>query len=104
MSLIFFREKRKKPKVDKLDEFKNDHSQEEDIDLIDRLLMLNNFFSTIKSVGGKWEKRYCIAKDGQLFIYKSYKVGVSKSSISVSLMCLSFIIQLLFLHKTSTLC
>eukprot|EP00057_Strongylocentrotus_purpuratus_P012278 XP_011666752.1 PREDICTED: uncharacterized protein LOC584296 isoform X8 [Strongylocentrotus purpuratus] len=72
-------EKRKKPKVDKLDEFKNDHSNEEDIDLIDRLLMLNNFFSTIKSVGGKWEKRYCIAKDGQLFIYKSYKDKQSKA-------------------------
>ncbi|XP_041479521.1 actin filament-associated protein 1-like 2 isoform X3 [Lytechinus variegatus] len=71
-------EKQKKPKVDKLEEFKNDHRNEEDIDLIDRLLMLNNYFSTIKSVG-KWEKRYCIARDGQLFIYKSYKDKQSKA-------------------------
>nr|XP_054769190.1 actin filament-associated protein 1-like 2 isoform X1 [Lytechinus pictus] len=71
-------EKQKKPKVDKLEEFKNDHRHEEDIDLIDRLLMLNNYFSTIKSVG-KWEKRYCIARDGQLFLYKSYKDKQSKA-------------------------
>ncbi|XP_071500103.1 uncharacterized protein [Diadema antillarum] len=68
-------EKPKKKQTDKLQEFKNEHASETDIDLIDRLSYYNNMISTIKGgiSLGKWEKRYVIARDNQLMIYKSYK-------------------------------
>ncbi|XP_072174569.1 uncharacterized protein [Diadema setosum] len=68
-------EKPKKKQTDKLQEFKNEHASETDIDLIDRLFYYNNMISTIKGgiSLGKWEKRYVIARDNQLMIYKSYK-------------------------------